>query len=245
MLKKVILIFILIFAFLGLFVFSKKDKSADDYKDEIHPPEEPFEQVFSFSQISQNLPLSNNPKDIAWTLFQKYLEYNKNRNLEGLGSTVYKLAPVCEDPKQRIDCEARMGSAYAYGKEMKKENFTNVWSDEKQIILSTDFWIENSDDMNIIGRFRSIIFLVKNDAGDWKILSWSPTKGGATSKGAASEEELQNRILTWTEDRDEDGIADYSEECLDKPGDTTCTKTNPKLRDSNSNGWWDGVEALM
>ena len=37
---------------------------------------------------------SNNPKDIAWTAFQKYLKYNKEQNLEGVKSVVYKVAPI-------------------------------------------------------------------------------------------------------------------------------------------------------
>jgi len=191
------------------------------------------------------LPFSNTPKDAAWTLFQKYLEYNKAQNLDGVRSVVYKVASVCEDPKTTIDCKARMSAAYSYGSAMKKENFTNIWSDEKQIILSTDFWLESSEDMDQYGRFRSIIFFIKDADGNLKMLSFSPTKGGATNKGVASQEEVDDRIIRYTEDNDEDGIADYEEECLNKPNDSTCVKTSPKLRDTDGDGLWDGVEALI
>ena len=70
----------------------------------------------------QTLPLSNDPKDIAWAVFQKYLNYNKDLNLEGVRSIVYKIASVCNDPKTTIDCKARMNSAYQYGSALKKEN---------------------------------------------------------------------------------------------------------------------------
>ena len=153
---------------------------------------------------------------------------------------VYKIAPVCEDPKLRIDCEGRMGSAYSYGSTLKKEDFTNVWSDEKQIILSTDFWLESSEDMDQYGRFRSIIFFVKSETG-WKLLSFSPTKGGATNKGAASQEEIDARLIRYTEDKDEDG----AEECIPAETKDTCVATNPKIRDTDGDGLWDGVEALM
>src|SRR3989344_130855 len=110
------------------------------------------------------LPLSNDPKDVAWNLFQKYLNFNKIKNKEGVKSVVYKIAAVCEDPKTTIECEGRMGAAYQYGNTLKKEYFVNVWQDEKQIILSTDFWIEDSDDMDLLGRFRSIIYFRRDAA---------------------------------------------------------------------------------
>ncbi len=188
------------------------------------------------------LPLSNAPKDVAWAVFQTYLNYNKNRNFEGVKSVVYKIAPVCKDPKTRIDCEARMGSAYAYGNLMKKEDFTNVWSDEKQIILSSNFKVD--EDNNIMARTRSIIFFIK-DQGNWKMLSFSPFKGATINKGTASQEELNDRLITYTEDKDQDGIASYEEECISAETKDTCVPTNPKTRDTNGDGWWDGVEALM
>lgn len=191
----------------------------------------------------QTLPLSNDPKDVAWALFQKYLSYNKIKNLEGVRSTVYKVASVCEDPKTTIDCQARMGLAYQYGSVLKKEDFKNVWSDERQIILSTDFRIQEDD--STIGRNRAIIFFIKDNSGNLKMLSFSPFKGAIVDKGTASEKELNDRIITYTEDNDQDGIADYDEECLAVKEGQTCVKTSPKLRDTDSDGLWDGVEALM
>jgi hypothetical protein len=67
----------------------------------------------------------------------------------------------------------------------------------------------------------------------------------ATSKGEASEEELTQRVTRWSEDNDNDGIADYEEECLAVKEGESCNKTNTKLRDSDNDGWWDGVEVLM
>ncbi|MEK7669045.1 MAG: hypothetical protein AAB350_00420 [Patescibacteria group bacterium] len=191
----------------------------------------------------QTLPLSNDPKNVAWDFFQKYLAFNKNHNLEGVKSVVYKVALICEDPKTYIDCEARMGSAYSYGSALKKEDFTNVWSDEKQTILATDFKIQEDD--SVIGRNRAIIFFIKDEADNLKMLSFSPFKGAVTSKGVASKEELDYRIIRYTEDKDEDGIADYQEECLGVKEGEICLPTNPKIRDTDGDGLWDGVEALM
>ena len=192
-----------------------------------------------------NLPLSNDPKDVAWNLFQKYLNYNKNKDKEGIKSVVYKIAVVCTDPKTTIDCESRMNSAYQYGSRLKKEDFVNVWQDEKQIILSTDFWIEDKPDLDMLGRFRAIVYFVRDDKGDLKLLSFSPSKGGATIKGEASQEELDARVIRWTEDNDIDGIDDYSEECLNTKEGQDCMKTDPRVRDTDLDGLWDGTEALM
>lgn len=196
------------------------------------------------SLSGQTLPFSNDPKTLAWTLFQKYLGYNKDQNLEGVRSTVYKVAAVCNDPKTLIDCKARMGAAYSYGVALKKEDFTNIWSDEKQIILSTDFEVKE-DDVSI-GRTRSIIFFIKDETGNLRMLSFSPAKGAvATKDTTASRQEIDDRLIIYTEDKDQDGIADYQEQCLGVAPEEACVKTDPKLHDTNGDGFWDGVEALI
>jgi hypothetical protein len=199
--------------------------------------------VGSSTQATKVQPIS--VKDIAWAVFQKYLTFNKNKNLEGVKSIVYKVAPVCADPKTIVECEGRMASAYSYGSVLKKEDFTNVWSDNRQIILATDFWTESAKEIDQYGRFRSIIFFIKGADGEWKLLSFSPTKGGATSKGDASQAEVDSKLVTYTEDKDKDGMPDYDEQCLGTSTTSACIKTDPKLRDTNGNGLWDGVEALM
>lgn len=238
-------IFVLIAGILVLVVRYNPGISTDDQM-VVEEPGAELDKINLTPEVTgMTLPLSKDPKDVAWALFQKYLEYNKTRNLEGVKSVVYKIAPVCAENKTRLDCEARMASAYSYGSALKKEDFVNVWTDEKQTILATDFWTEDSNDMGIIGRFRSIIFFVKDGSGNLKLLSFSPSQGGATGKGTASEAELNDRIVRWSEDNDKDGIADYNEECLGTKAGETCEKTNPKVRDTDSDGWWDGVEALM
>ena len=189
-----------------------------------------------------NLPFSNDPKDKAWELFQKYLSYNKARDIEKIRGVVYKISPVCEDQKTIIDCESRMNAAYQYGSALKKADFENIWEDNKQLILLSNFWEEENDIG--MGRFRSIIFFIKDESG-LKLLSFSPAKGAAIQKSDASLEELNARAIRYTEDNDNDGKSDYTEECLDATPEKTCTKTDPKLRDTDKNGFWDGIQALF
>lgn len=224
---------------LAILAFKYKNNTSPKKKE--NQPVEKIKIDPSVPDIS--LPFSNEPKDVAWAVFQEYLSYNKTRNLEGVKSVVYKIAPICQNPKNKTDCENRMGSAYSYGSLLKKEDFINVWSDEKQTILTTDFKIEEND--NTIGRSRAIIFFVKDEKRKLRMLSFSPFKGAITEKGEASEEELNDRLVIFTEDKDEDGVADYQEQCLGLKKGETCISTNPKLRDTNGDSWWDGVEALM
>ena len=199
---------------------------------------------FNLKDINLTLPFSNSPKDEAWAVFQKYLAYNKVRDLEGVKNVVHKIASVCEDPKLKIDCEARMGAAHSYGSALEKSKFIHVWSDDRQIILATDFWFE--EDRAIIGRFRSIIFFIRDDSNKLKLLSFSPAQGIINSKGTASKEELEDRLIGYTEDSDNDGLADYKEECIAAAVTSeACEKTNPNDRDTNANGLWDGIEALF
>jgi hypothetical protein len=193
----------------------------------------------------QILPLSNNSRDMAWAVFQKYLSYNKDHNLDGVKSIVYKVNSICADKVATDECKNRMDLAYSYGSALKKEDFVNVWSDSKQTILATDFKIQEDD--NTIGRNRSIIFFIKDSSNKLVMLSFSPFQGAVLPKASNTREDLINKLTVLTEDKDQDGIADYNEQCLSSitPASTTCVKTDPQLRDTNGNGWWDGVEALI
>ena len=193
----------------------------------------------------QKLPLGNSLKDDIWTLFQKYLTYNKNRNLEGVKSVVYKISPICADEKTQLDCMARMSLAYQYGSVLKEDNFKNFWADDKQAILASDFWEEEGKDTKDLGRYRSIIFFIKNEKGEWKLLSFSPFKGALVSIGQAPMQEIKDRVVRYTEDKDMDGKNDYDEECLAVKEGEKCEKTNPKIRDTDGDGLWDGIEALF
>jgi hypothetical protein len=196
--------------------------------------------VSTTSQAVKVQPIS--VKDTAWAVFQKYLSYNKDHNLNAVKGIVYKVNSVCTTAVASDECKNRMDSAYSYGSAFKKEDFTNVWSDNKQTILSTDFKI--GEDNNFIGRTRDIIFFIGNSS-DLKLLSFSPSKGAILPKATSTREELLKKLTLYTEDNDQDGIADYDEQCVAPPTGQTCTKTSPTLRDTNGNGLWDGVDALI
>lgn len=251
--KKIISLAVIVVAIIGLFIFVRQSALRGFFRGccgfgtstlltEVRDSEVPL----GYNDLTPDLPeigvpLSNSPKDVAWRVFENYLAYNKAQDLPGVKRVVYRVAPVCAE-SATLDCIARMNQAYYYGSRLNRSDFIHVWSDERQIILSTDFTVQ--EDKNSLGRHRGIIYFINVD-GDWKLLSFSPSKGGVVSKGSASMEELLDRIVRYTEDTDQDGTADYSEECLASNETDDCTKTNSRLRDTDSDGIWDGIEALM
>lgn len=249
--NKLVYILALVLAIVGVFIFATIRSSSPSLP--INTATSTEETTNNFGEVSPELPdinlndlgtsLSNDPKDRAWSLFQKYLNFNKNNDLEGVKSVIYRISPICEDTKTKTDCEARMQSAYSYGKVLLKSEFKNIWEDDKQLVLSTDFWTQ--EDEKVVGRFRGSILFIKNADGTLKLLSFNPRKGALVNAESAPLEELRARVKIYTDDNDLDGISDYDEECLSKIGDDECSKTNPKVRDTDGDGWWDGIEILF
>lgn len=249
--NKLVYILALVLAIVGVFIFASI--RSNSLGGSVNTATSTEETTNNFGEVSPELPdinindlgtsLSNDPKDRAWNLFQKYLNFNKNNDLEGVKSVIYRISPICEDTKTKTDCEARMQSAYSYGKVLLKSEFKNIWEDDKQLVLSTDFWTQ--EDEKVVARFRSTIFFVKNEDGSLKLLSFNPRMGALVNAESAPVEELRSRVKIYTDDNDLDGKSDYDEECLSKIGNEECLKTNPKLRDTDQDGWWDGVEMFF
>jgi len=115
--------------------------------------------------------------------------------------------------------------------------------DDKQAIYSTN--PVKTDDSTAYGYKQGIIMFVKKD-GSWKILlsspekNWGVSKAGTNRTPAQVEELLQEMIL----DSDKDGITNMYELCEgSQMGNSKCVKTDPNKRDTDGDGWWDGIEA--
>jgi len=190
-----------------------------------------------------NISKINPLKDEAWNLFQTYLEFNKNKNLEGVKSVVYKISNVCNTEKPSNDCINRMSLAYFYGAQLNKDSFTNVWGDNKQIILATDFYDEN--EASTTTRYRTIIYFVRDNNNNLKMLSFNPINGSNLNNGNYTTDEIKQKLVTYTEDNDQDGMADYQEQCKDTKENSGCVKTDSTLRDTDGDGLWDGIEFII
>lgn len=246
--KQILLFTIIIISGLALALLLSKDKWLA-----------PAENSIAEQLTAESLPMKDNSDNVeqkiissqdtqkeikneVWEIFQEYLSYNKELRLAQIKKLVYKVADVCKDEEVSEACKDRMNSAYAYGSALKKEDFKNIWSDKKQVILATDFWIEEAPDLNQYGRFRAIIFFVKQEE-KWKILSFSPFKGGIIDTKFKSRNEVADEAVLKTKDDDNDGVANYIEECGNQ--DSSCLKTDPEEKDSDQDDWWDGVDNLL
>ncbi len=243
--KKIIyLIVVSALIIVGFLFYKSKDKKAEPL------PIVEQEEVVSAATSSPIVLTSEgfvSLRDQAWAVLTRYLDFAKKRDIKNLSLLSYQLTPACknynESEQNKNDCNARMDTATAFGADLKKADFMTVWNDSKQIILVTDF--KNIDSEEAISRTRGIVYFVIDANGEIKFLSFSPAKGATVMKSSASKEELETRLVRYTEDKDEDGKEDYLEECLSTSQDSSCQKTDPKIRDTDSDGLWDGIEALL
>ncbi len=196
-------------------------------------------------QETNSLPKQNTEelaiKDKAWIVLEKYLDFAKNHDIKNLSKISYQVSEICKDKSKEKECFERMDAVYFIGKELKKSDFKYVWQDDKQIILTTDFKFEENESM--ISKSRGMIYFVIDK--EIKVLSFNHAKGSVVTKSTASIEELKDRLNTYTKDIDEDGKEDYLEECLSSSQGSECIKTDTKIKDSDKDGFWDGIEALF
>lgn len=102
----------------------------------------------------------------AWSAFQDYLKFAKAHDLEGVRSLSYQVSETCSNPEKTTDCYALMDSVYWIASEFKLADFTNVFADDKQIILTTDYMTTSGD----TDPTKVVIYFVKSEAGEPKVL---------------------------------------------------------------------------
>lgn len=201
-------------------------------------------------------PADQSTLDESWQVLQKYLKAAKDHDIDELSSLSYQLSDSCkkekEDESMKKDCEAKMDNVSNIGSTFTKDGIENVWSDKKQILLSTS-WVDIENE-TLVGRFRSIVYFVIDENGNIKILSFKPAQGSFVNKVIKeegkedvilSQKEIQSKLEEATHDKDMDGIEDYLEVCGDPGTAKDCVKTDPKKRDTDGNGYWDGVQTLF
>lgn len=75
----------------------------------------------------------------AWSVWERYLEAAKNHDIETVQSLSHQTSATCQDPAREAECFTLMDSVYYFGSIFKKEAFTRIFSDDKQIIMMTEF----------------------------------------------------------------------------------------------------------
>ena len=226
---------------LGFLIYSQRDTppaiSTQDSGEE-RSSESPVENVAQ-SSVTPAIPA----KEEAWNVLSLYLDFAGKRDLEGLRKYAYQLSDSCLKEELRDECNARMDSVTRVGALLKNEDYNIVWSDQKQMILTRESEVLEDKDTLTVSRGK-IIFARRSD-GALALLYFNPEETWIMQKNPASTTaETKLRLDAFSRDSDEDGITDEFEMCIfpETIIAVGCEETNPQKRDTDGDGWWDGVE---
>lgn len=182
---------------------------------------------------------------VAWTVLQDYFTAVKARDLEAINSMVYRRL----DPKNcGLDEDMCLSLIWSmtdsYVKEaqtFKKGEFANVSEDSNQVIMSTDLYAKvktggtsSTQAMPDSGGLsKTFAYFVIDSEGNVFLLSCA-TRSWYLNSGESA---------AITSDADGDGLTDADETCSGtKQADKNCVGTNPTLKDTDGDGWWDSIE---
>ncbi|MBI2086666.1 MAG: hypothetical protein HYT69_00600 [Candidatus Zambryskibacteria bacterium] len=129
----------------------------------------------------------------AWTVFEKYLEFAKSHDLEGIKSLSHQISDTCNNPARETECFALMDSVYAIASPLKSSDFKHIVSDEHQIVMYTD------------GPTVAVLYFTRDKIGALKVLGLSLCFEDETSVGSCIKTD------SIKQDRDSDGWWDSVE----------------------------------
>ena len=114
------------------------------------------------------LAQSSSVGTLAWDTLEQYLEVAKAHDLPKVKSLSHQLSPTCQDPVREAECFNLMDSVYGFGSTFKESDFTQVFADEKQIVMMTEY-AENPE----VGQqaVQIVLFFTRDPDGTPKVLS--------------------------------------------------------------------------
>lgn len=118
-----------------------------------------------------NLPLLNIRKAdpvgaMAWSVFERYVAYAEDKNLEGVKSLSHQVSDTCKRPESKSECEQLMENVALIARGYEKEDFKYIYYDERQIVMMTD-QIETADKDALS---QIVLFFTRTDKGDARVL---------------------------------------------------------------------------
>jgi hypothetical protein len=166
--------------------------------------------------------MSTDNFDEEWNIYLEWLEAIENEDIDKMNKISYY--NYTENSFNEDNIEEYIGAIYNLIKEKEKGNFTKVWKDDKQTIILTEL-----EEISLTSYERYKIIFIKKDN---KYLLLKIEIESKTS---------ENHFI----DSDKDGRYNRDEECegqfyIHFP--EFCLETNPNNRDSDGDGWWDGIE---
>lgn len=179
----------------------------------------------------------------AWLAFQQYVAFAKAHDIKGLESMTYKLSPTCVDPTKTKECNTLMDGLVSVANVFDEKMFTHIMYDEKQLILSSDYKLEENEVVR--GYSHAVIYFLRENTS-FKIVGFGPTQGRYLAKlPNQTPADLERALLERLQDSDSDGKADYVELCIDPSKGEVCLKTDPNKKDTDGNSYWDGIQIFM
>jgi hypothetical protein len=74
----------------------------------------------------------------------------------------------------------------------------------------------------------------------------SPAEGPIIANGNSTAVEVTSRLQALVKDTDKDSTPDQTELCVGELAQREeCVKTDPAKRDTDNDGWWDGIESAF
>lgn len=230
----------------GGFIYTKKNTSQtkSEAQSSVSGPSN-SEETDSTSSVATGNFDHKSVRDM-WATWTGYLEAVKNHDIGALKEYAYALSDTCKDPKQEKACFDKMDAVYKIGASFTKNDFSTALEDGKQGILETKLAPINSE--KDFGYRKSSIIFVKDNTGNPRLLSLKPNEEWKVKRNSASTTaELNKSLEDMVKDTDQDGLTDQIEKCIfpDNYAVISCVESNPNKRDSDGDGYWDGVGFLI
>jgi hypothetical protein len=240
--KKIILaISLLLLLSLGLFAYKRYTPKAPQGVDTSLYSQAPGAATISSSGIDGDPRAS-----AAWAVLQAYITASKNHDVNTLKNLTYRLSAACQDPKQVDTCNSRMDKVVEITKDFNKNDFKNISYDNRQLVLSTDWHVEETD--IALGEARKAVYFIIDKNGNPKVLYLTQPEEIIFSfkDSAQTKAVLVKRLEVRITDSDKDMLTDEAETCTFEGADPkTCIKTDPKKMDTDGNGWWDSFDQYL
>ena len=177
------------------------------------------------------------------TIWGNYIVAVKAHDTEAVKNLSYQLSYACANVSQyQKECFENMDNLIKAVSSLNTKDFTIVWKDAKQAILLTEPKPSTFDGNK--GFYQPRIFFAARD-GAYKVLSVFPEWGRFANSKLVSDSQRPDFLKNAMLDSDKDGLTDMEENCDDGGSNGPaqgCVKTDPNKKDTDGDGWWDGIE---
>jgi hypothetical protein len=168
-----------------------------------------------------------------WAVINMSMLALKIHDLDTYNTLQYKTTIDCDVESKT--CTTKMDDQYTALASLSQNWYSVAWVDNKQAILSSKMYDGRSGGRQYYA--KDFIYFIQNESGSYKVLKIFTNSIDTTSKTDA---------ITYFLDTDKDGSTDAREGCVGKNSyDPLCKKTDVLKRDSDSDGWWDGIEDYL